>query len=203
MRFIKLALSAPALFLAAACANDAPDDRAPADAFMAALGNHCGKAFEGSVVSTDEVDADFAAETLVMHVRTCEPDTIRIPFHVGEDRSRTWVITRLSDGLRLKHDHRHEDGTEDSVTQYGGDAPAANAVRSGNYTRVEFPVDDESIAMFEREGLSASVTNVWAIEIEENALFAYELKRENRFFRAEFDLSAPVDPPPPPWGAED
>ena len=53
--------------------------------------------------------------------RSCDLAEIRIPFHVGEDRSRTWVMTPTSVGLRLKHDHRHEDGSEDEVTQYGGD----------------------------------------------------------------------------------
>ena len=48
-----------------------------------------------------------------MHVRECSEDAIRIPFHVGEDRSRTWVVTRTANGLRLKHDHRHEDGSEE------------------------------------------------------------------------------------------
>ena len=67
-------------------------------------------------------------------------------------------------------------------------------------SRAEFPVDQFSIDMFNREGLTASVTNVWAVEIDED-MFAYELARENRFFRVEFDLATPVDAPPPPWGA--
>jgi hypothetical protein len=33
-------------------------------------------------------------------------------------------------------------------------------------------------------------------------LFAYEMARPNRFFRIEFDTSAPVDAPPAPWGAD-
>ena len=33
-----------------------------------------------------------------MHVRSCTPTEIRVPFHVGEDRSRTWVITRTDGG---------------------------------------------------------------------------------------------------------
>jgi len=177
---------------AAACGGI--DQPAPADEFMGGLRAHCEKAYAGKVVSADEADADFATESLIMHVRSCSEDEIRIPFHVGDDRSRTWVVTRTANGLRLKHDHRHEDGTEDAVTQYGGDTGAISA------TRAEFPVDAESIALFEKEGLTASVTNVWAIEItDEN--FAYELSRENRFFRAEFDLSQSIPPPPPPWGA--
>lgn len=164
---------------------------------METLRAHCGQAFEGRLVSTDAVDADFAQERLVMHVRSCADDEIRVPLHVGEDRSRTWVITRTDAGLRLKHDHRHEDGSEDAVTQYGGDSRDITSAY-----RVEFPVDAYSIDMFNREGLTASVTNVWAVEATSDA-FAYELSRENRFFRAEFDLSNPIEAPPAPWGASD
>jgi hypothetical protein len=32
-------------------------------------------------------------------------------------------------------------------------------------------------------------------------MFAYELRRPNRHFRVEFDLTRPVPAPPPPWGA--
>lgn len=202
MKSFPPAALAPALFLIVACADRSAPESSPSDAFLAALSTHCGQAFEGAVVSTDDVDAGFAAERLVMHVRECEPGAIRVPFHVGDDRSRTWVITRTADGLRLKHDHRHEDGEEDAVTQYGGDASAENVSQTDERHRAEFPVDAFSIEMFEREGLTASVTNIWAVEIDENELFAYELRRENRFFRVEFDLSAPVEAPPAPWGAE-
>ncbi len=185
-----------AMVFASACSVGAPPEREYADEFMANLAAHCGKAYEGKLVSTDDVDADIAAQKLVMHVRTCQDDTIRIPFHVGDDRSRTWVITRTEHGLRLKHDHRHEDGEEDTITQYGGDSAVID-----NATRLEFPVDEDSIELFNREGLSASVTNVWALELTD-AMFAYELNRENRHFRVEFDTTIPVSPPPPPWGAE-
>lgn len=185
-----------AILFVSACSADAPPEREYADEFMARLTTHCGKAYAGKLVSTDEVDQDFATQYMVMHVRTCEDDTIRIPFHVGADRSRTWVITRTDNGLRLKHDHRHEDGEEDAITQYGGDAMVID-----NATRIEFPVDEHSIALFSREGLEASVTNVWALELTDT-IFAYELNRENRHFRVEFDITTPVDAPPPPWGAK-
>ena len=134
-----------------------------------------------------------------MHVRDCTADTIRIPFHVGEDRSRTWVITRTTTGLRLKHDHRHEDGSEDRVTQYGGDTAAP-----GTAERQTFPADAASIAMFTASGRAVSNSNIWAIDVGEQ-VFAYELRRPPgpgaRFFRVEFDLTRPIDPPPAPWGA--
>lgn len=81
-----------------------------------------------------------------MHIRTCEPGRVVVPFHVGDDRSRTFVITLVGDRLRPKHDHRHKDGTEDVLTMYGGDTLAA-----GTPARREFPVDDFSKALFTRE----------------------------------------------------
>ena len=169
----------------------------PQEAFFTRLSALCGRAFEGRVVSPPvEADAAFAGKRLVMHVRECSADTIRIPFHVGEDRSRTWVITRTGIGLRLKHDHRHEDGSEDRVTQYGGDTAT-----SGTATRQEFPADVFTKELLVREGNTAGVDNVWAVEVQPKEFFAYELRRPNRYFRVEFDLTRPVAPPPPPWGS--
>jgi len=169
----------------------------PQAEFMAALNDLCGNAYEGRVVTNDEADRDFASSRLVMHVRQCAPDDVRVPFHVGEDRSRTWVITRTIEGLRLKHDHRHEDGSEDVLTQYGGDT--ANA---GTATRQEFPADQFSRDLFVAQNIPQSATNVWAVEIVPGRIYAYELRRPNRFLRVEFDLTRPVTPPPAPWGHE-
>ena len=186
----------PLLALLAGCATVQP--AMPADQFFARLTSLCGKAYEGRIASPPvEADRDFAGKRLVMHVRDCSPDTIRIPFHVGGNRSRTWVITRTADGLRLKHDHRHEDGSEDRLTQYGGDTAAP-----GTALRQEFPADAYSRDLFVRENIPQSTTNVWAMEVEPNRTFAYELRRPGRFFRVEFDLSRPVAPPPPPWGSD-
>lgn len=195
---MKLIPTILALSLTACMTTTAPL-ASPADQFMARLQKLCGKAFEGRVVTSDQADASFASQKLVMHVRQCSEAEVRIPFHVGADRSRTWVVTRTATGLRLKHDHRHEDGTPDKLTIYGGDSRPG-----GTADRQEFPADPESIALFTREGRQVSNSNVWAIEAT-GSLFAYELRRPpvpgGRFFRVEFDLSKPVDPPPPPWGA--
>jgi len=172
----------------------------PADAFLAGLARHCGQAFAGRVVADlpppPDGDDAFARGPLVMHVRECRDGEIRVPFHVGEDRSRTWVLTRTAGGLRLKHDHRHADGSEDEVTQYGGDT-----VGPGTATRQEFPIDAHSRAMFESAGLTASLSNTWAVEIEPGRRFLYELSRPSgRLFQVEFDLTRPVASPPAPWG---
>ena len=192
-----------AFTLLTACEKPAPDPEAtvapsPADQFLSNIATHCGQAFAGRVLADQPAQdtSPFAGQTLIMHVRECAPGEIRIPFHVGDDHSRTWVLTRTATGLRLKHDHRHEDGSEDAVTQYGGDT-----AEPGTPTRQAFPVDTDSIATFEREGLKASLTNVWAMEIDPGKRFLYELARPGgRLFQVEFDLTQPVEAPPAPWG---
>jgi hypothetical protein len=184
------------LLLLGGCATPkAPSD--PQSRFFSRLTALCGKTFEGRIASPPvEADASFAGKKLVMHVRNCSANEIRVPFDVGEDRSRTWVVTRTGAGLRLKHDHRHEDGSEDKLTQYGGDT-----VIEGTAERQEFPADPYSKEMFVRLNSSQSVPNVWAMEVSPPEMFAYELRRPGRFFRVEFDLTRPVAPPPPPGGA--
>lgn len=201
---MRLPLTLAIALACSACAST--PSQAPADAFLSAIAAHCGKAYAGRIVANTPTSATpdpFEGKRLVMHVRGCDAPTsrIEIPFHVGDDHSRTWVLTRVASGLRLKHDHRHADGSPDAVTMYGGDSAAA-----GSAARQAFPVDAESIAMFEREGRSVSVENVWAMEIHPT-MFAYELARprsalnpEGRLFRVEFDLTRPVAAPPTPWG---
>lgn len=174
---------------------------APADAFMAAVAAHCGKAYAGQVVEDNPVSTGpdpFAGKPLVMHVRGCEDPAqqLRIPFHVGDDHSRTWVLTRTGQGLRLKHDHRHEDGSPDAITLYGGDSRSP-----GTAQRQEFPVDADSVAMFRKADMLASTHNTWAMEVEPDRQFVYELTRpDGRRFRVVFDLTRPVALPPAPWG---
>lgn len=192
VRSIAILVASAAL---AACATP-PLGHDPQLRFLDALRTLCGNAYEGRVVTSDAADRELAASRLVMHVRACSDEEIRIPFHAGEDRSRTWVISRTATGLRLKHDHRHRDGSEDLLTQYGGDTAAPGTAR-----RQEFPADTFSRELFVRRNIAASTANVWAVEVEPARLFAYELRRPNRHFRVEFDLTRPVTPPPPPWGA--
>jgi hypothetical protein len=106
------------------------------------------------------------------------------------------VVTRTGTGLRLKHDHRHKDGSEDALTQYGGDTVAA-----GTAQRQEFPADQFSKTMFVQQDRAVSVHNGWAMEVHPGGTFAYELRRPQRFFRVDFDLTRPVAAPPPPWGS--
>ncbi len=211
-----------AALLLASCATTAPRET-PQDRFWQALSSHCGNAYAGALASEDARDADWAGKRMVAHWAECSEDRVAIAYHVETDmetaveqpvwnRSRTWIVTRetisnaaqaTTTRLTLKHDHRHEDGEPDAVTFYGG----TTELGRGSAREQDFPVDDESIALFRREGLDASLTNVWRIEVdpasEDDATFAYQLTRANdptRLFRVEFDATTPVAAPPPAWG---
>ena len=197
---MKTALTFAAAVALTGCATT-PAASTPQDEFFAALTAHCGKAYAGKLASSQDADADMRGKAMVMHVRSCTPDRIEIPFHIdgigpggGWDRSRTWIITRTTTGLRLKHDHRHADGSKDELTMYGGDTADA-----GTAARQTFPVDAESIALFTRTGRSVSNTNIWSVETTDTG-FTYGLNRAGRDFRVTFDYRQPVAPPPAPWG---
>lgn len=165
----------------------------PAEAFLENLRGMCGKAFAGRLVEYNDSDAALVGQPMVMHVRECGESEIRIPFHIGENRSRTWVFTRTEHGVRLKHDHRHEDGSEDEITQYGGDAAGGTANEQA------FPADT-----YTRELIPYAANNTWTVVVIPAEVFSYRLRRAgtDRRFRVDFDLATPVAAPPPPWGAD-
>lgn len=160
--------------------------------FWQSLQQLCGKAYKGTVVSAPANDTVFKDKILIMHVRACKDATIKIPFFVGENRSRTWVFNKTKDHLLLKHDHRHMDGTPDSITQYGG-----QTTNSGTATLQMFPADQKTTNM-----LPAAVTNIWWVELIPGKYFTYNLRRigTDRLFSIRFDLSTTTDIPEAPWG---
>jgi hypothetical protein len=162
----------------------------------------CGKAFSGAVAADTANSPDFAGKPLVMHVRSCEKSRIRIPFFVGDDRSRTWVLRRKGNRVELKHDHRHADGKPDTVTMYGG-----TTTNPGMATRQFFPADDETAKVVPAPSGNApsAAANIWWIEIVPGEFFSYNLRRigSDRLFSVKFDLTRPIDTPAPPWGWTD
>lgn len=178
---------APLFLLIAGCSTIPDTPVTPATRFFDSFAQLCGKSFAGKLVAGDDSDAAFANADMQAHVTVCEASKIEIRFDVGEDRSRTWIISKLGDGLRLKHRHMLKDGNEDPVSQYGGDT-----IITGSMARQEFPADAYSKDMFTREGRSVSNANVWAFDIEPGRSFTYELSRPNRLFRVQFDVTKPL-----------
>lgn len=163
------------------------------DAFFEQLRQLCGKAFEGRV-AVDHPQSDGFEGRLVMHVRKCSDSQLQIPFHVENNHSRTWIITKTGSGLSLKHDHRHADGSHDAQTMYGG-----HTLDAGWNNVQSFPADQYSKELFARLGGAQSISNVWQIFIYPKS-FSYRLTREGREFRVNFDLTKAIDLPPTPWG---
>jgi hypothetical protein len=153
-----------------------PGGRMPAqadarDQFFATLTRLCGARFEGAMTFPADPAHDFAGKRLVASLASCADSEIRVPFQVGEDRSRTWIITRTTSGLQLKHDHRHADGTPDSVTMYGGKATA-----TGTALAQSFPADAHTAAL-----IPAAVTNVWSVTLSaDGSSLTYHLERDAR-----------------------
>lgn len=180
----------------AALAREAPLVSIPThDAFFNAIKTHCGKAFQGKV-SKDNVGNTFGDAKLVMHVRKCTDSEIQIPFHVGDDASRTWILTKTGAGLMLKHDHRNEDGSFHSSTMYGG-----HTVDEGFPQVQSFPADVYSKSLFIESGITASTDNVWQMMIYPSR-FSYRLIRPAREVQVDFDLKNPIATPSAPWGYE-
>lgn len=181
----------PAMLLLLSYTSFSQENTSGAVVFWETLKQHCGKAYEGTLAEHVKNDS-FSGKTLTMFIRTCEDNVITIPFYVGEDRSRTWVLSLENGRIKLKHDHRHEDGSEDEITQYGGISPN----RGLPHLQI-FPADQETATL-----IPYASTNVWWITIDEKS-FSYNLKRigtENPSFTVVFDLSKPVEAPVAPWG---
>jgi hypothetical protein len=161
------------------------------DQFWQLLKQHCGKAYEGTVTSGATANDVFSGKRLVMHVLSCSENQLLIPFNVGENRSRTWILTKVKDRIELKHDHRHEDGTKDAVTMYGG-----TTTNSGLPGIAVFPADQLTVTT-----IPTAANNVWWITINTKT-FTYNLRRigSDRLITVTFDITKPVEKPLPSWG---
>jgi hypothetical protein len=149
-------------------------------AFFKNIKKLCGQSFEGATQFPQNPDHPLVGKKLVITIDSCSDKEIRIPFQVGEDKSRTWILRLDEKGLLFKHDHRHADGTPDEVTMYGGWA----AVEGTAYSQ-RFPADSDT-----RKLIPEAATNVWMIEIDkEKQEIVYYLERHKEpRYRAVFNL---------------
>lgn len=155
-------------------------------AFLGNYAEYCGFAYRGesTLVELGE-DHPLEGADLLMILQHCAEDEVRIPFHVDEDRSRTWIVRRVDDGhLHLSHDHRYPDGTEYDANLYGGYSDG-----EGDSLTVHFPADERTIA--ERP---AREINRWSKSFDHaNEQYFYRLYlRDTLRYEARFDLSNPL-----------
>ena len=152
--------------------------------FLENIQSLCGNSFAGEVIFPEEPPRGFT-DPLTVHFLDCEGSSANVPFHVGENKTRTWMFTLTEEGLLFKHDHRNPDGTPDGLTNYGG-----WAAEDGTAFQQRFPADEETIGF--RDGLRS---HIWVVEFSEDmTTYSYSLYLyENLYFRADFDLTQPLD----------
>lgn len=143
----------------------------PQLAFFKQIHSMCGARFEGQSSFPDDPDDAFYGLPLVAVIESCEENVIRIPFKVGDDTSRTWILSRTPAGLELKHDHRHDDGTPDEITMYGGTADTP-----GTATSQSFPADAYTANL-----IPEATTNEWFLTLSDDArTLIYYLERHGK-----------------------
>lgn len=173
MRFLQTVLTAGVvLATTTGCQTTPVQAPSPAtDRFFNTLTNLCGARYEGASVFPEDPGDSFRDKILVATISTCAANEVRVPFVVGEDHSRTWVIRRVDEGLELKHDHRHADGSPDEVTNYGG---VTN--NPGTPLEQSFPADTETAAL-----LPEAATNEWWLQFSADlSVLTYYLERHGK-----------------------
>ncbi len=154
-------------------------------AFLDHLRDLCGQSFPGEQTYIAEGRESWEDLDFTMRVSKCEEDEVHVDFHMNGDESRTWLFLVEDEGLRLRHDHRHPDGTPEEITLYGGYSDGL-----GTQFVQNFPADDYTCEM-----LPASCHAVWGVEFSHDlSTFSYVLAHEgDKVFRADFDLTEPLD----------
>ena len=138
------------------------------DSFFESLKALCQQTFSGEMTFPTEGQDAFAGKELVAHFESCSESQIRIPFLVGEDTSRTWIINKTEFGLQLKHDHRHKDGSEHEINMYGG-----MAVIGENSLSQSFAADKHTATI-----IPAASTNIWTLSLSDDTqTLIYHLER--------------------------
>jgi len=130
--------------------------------------------------------SSWADKELVMHVRECLDSIVYVPFRVGDNTSRTWMVI-MEDGkrLRFRHDHRHEDGTPEDLTMYGG-----YARDNGTVFKQVFPADEFTCNMLDRV-----CDNEWTVEFSKDfSSYSYALRKAGELkIQIVFDLTKPLE----------
>lgn len=154
-------------------------------AFMNNLASLCGKSFAGKETYSKDGRDSWAQRSMVIYFTTCERDEVHIPFHIDDDKSRTWMFINDHGKLRFRHDHRHEDGTPEDLTLYGGYADG-----NGTAFKQSFPADEYTNTL-----LNDELDRQWNVILSEDlSTMTYELGYLGEIvFRAEFDLTTPLE----------
>ncbi len=141
------------------------------DEFIKNLSSLCGTRFEGQMTFPTEGQDSFKGKLLVAEFARCSELEVAIPFAVGEDTSRTWLVSAIEGGLQLKHDHRHADGTPDKISLYGG-----RTLTDGSATQQSFAADEHT-----KKLIPEASSNVWTLSLSKDmSTLTYYLERHQK-----------------------
>ena len=169
------------MFLILSCTGQQTDITPEIDAettqeeFFANMFELCGETFSGEATFPEDDSQELVGENLVATIQTCTEEEIQIALAADGDQSRTWVIKRTDEGLRLRHDHINSEGTPSDTTGYGG-----YATDEGTSTQQYFAADDSTAQM-----IPEAATNVWMMKLDDNKLTYYLERNGEPRFRAE------------------
>jgi hypothetical protein len=163
----------------------ADEPREAQRAFFETMREMCGQTFGGRTILAPETDDTFEPARLYFIVEACDEDELRIPFVVGGDASRTWILRLDEEGLSFVHEHLQPDGTEYENSGFGG-----HASEDGSATFQSFP------DFWTTDETPAAERRVWRLRIDrENDLFVYYLDRGGEpAYRLVFHLGPPSPP---------
>lgn len=164
-----------ALLLVSACTS-------PEQEFWGRVTALCENAYAGSMTTDDPQDADFRDADLAVSFDACSANRIDMFLVKDGEPYAKWVLTRDGDTLELRHIHK------DGLTGYGG-----FSADNSSGSRVNFPADDKTKAMFDEADHEAGKQNVWALSARSGSLFTYELERPERRVVFAFNTVNPVE----------
>ncbi len=160
-------------------------------AFWNQLRSLCGRAFPGRLVQAAPADSALVGQPLVLEVWQCYPRELRLAFHVGEDRSRVWVVAASGSGLTLKHQLHARDGSPTEYSGYGGET-----WNEGTKSRQEFRADEHTV-----HEVPSAASTLWTLELVPHTRLTYAVRSAGaEQFRVDFDLARAALRPAPPWG---
>jgi len=182
-------LTAVVAVTATACGSRQAEN--PQIAFWAAIRSLCGQSFKGRLAEASIADSAALAAPLVLDVWQCYAREMRLAFHVGDDRSRVWLLSTTNDGLALKHALHDPNGDLQPFSGYGGVTTSA-----GTATTQVFRPDDETVAK-----VPSAAGTEWIIEVVPGERITYRLRSAAAGdFRIDFDLNRRAGHQPAPWG---
>jgi hypothetical protein len=178
--------------VAVACSGGAgdaagrPGSADPQLVFWGALQGLCGQAFTGAIVESAPGEVGPDPTRPVIDVDVCDVGETRFSLDLGPARSGRWVVRTTAAGMHLS-ETRGSDRSSDGPDPFSGDTRGRGTATVQDFQAEEGGSPD-----------GPDVREVRTLEIRPAEMLAFAVESGGeRVLRIEFDLSRPVERPPP------